>query len=278
MLWLGNTAHLRESDWHSKSGYLKRYAQARSTPELRSLIGSVPNYATWSAADYGAPNAGNGYSHREIAEESFRAFWPQPTQVSALDGIATRFRYADVDFFLLDTHSYRNNTPGPDESMEILGTKQIEWLRQELVRSTATFKIIAAGAPILNPAKTRTNLSYAEREHRRLLQMFRDEAVPGLFSSAAANTTESSRASSTQAATTYSTSPWALSPRIRRKTKTSSTSFACQRPAPSSVTSRSSRFTGPEEDRQLTIRVMDANGDERWNRTIPSSLLSSKGK
>jgi len=182
MLWLGNTAHLRESDWSSKSGYLKRYAHARSTPELAKLLSSTPNYATWGEADYGSPEAGALYSYRKFAEASFNAFWPRPVAIPGLEGIATRFRYADVDFFMLDTRSYRNDTPTSKEPFEILGAQQIEWLRQELIRSSATFKVVVAGAPILNPAKSRSNLSYAEREHTRLLQI-----SPGSFSSVAAN-------------------------------------------------------------------------------------------
>ena len=121
MLWLGNTAHLRVSDWASRSGYLKRYHQARSPSELAPLLANVPQYATWGEADYGSPEADAAYSYREHAEATFRAFWPQPVEVRSLEGLATRFRYADVDFFLLDTRSHRNDTPDSRESVQILG-------------------------------------------------------------------------------------------------------------------------------------------------------------
>ena len=72
-----------------------------------------------------------------------------------LEGVATRFRYADVDFFMLDVRSYRNDTPNGSTRVQILGKEQIHWLRQALIQSTASFKVIIAGAPILNPADSR---------------------------------------------------------------------------------------------------------------------------
>ena len=61
-------------------------------------------------------------------------------------------------------------------------------MREELIRSDATFKVIVAGAPILNPADHPHNLSHAEQEHNRLLEMFRSERISGCSLSVAAPT------------------------------------------------------------------------------------------
>jgi phosphodiesterase/alkaline phosphatase D-like protein len=66
---------------------------------------------------------------------------------------------------MLDTRSYRDDAPSSDRLPVMLGKEQIEWLRQEIINSTATFKIIIAGAPILNPADSRVTSAYADREH-----------------------------------------------------------------------------------------------------------------
>ncbi|HBM86354.1 MAG TPA: phosphodiesterase, partial [Opitutae bacterium] len=58
MIWTGNTAHLRASDWSSQSGTLKRFSKARSVAELQPLLASIPHYATWSNSDYSTSNAG----------------------------------------------------------------------------------------------------------------------------------------------------------------------------------------------------------------------------
>lgn len=273
MLWLGNTAHLRASDWSSRSGYLKRFSHARATPELARLMAGTPNYATWGEADYGAPHTGASYSYRDVAEDSFRAFWPRPVEVPGLEGIATRFRYADVDFFMLDTRSYRNDTPTSKQVFEILGAKQIEWLRQELIRSTATFKVLCAGAPILNPAKTRSNLSYAEQEHTQLLQMLRSEEITGLFFiSGGKYYGELTRLVHASSYNLYdlTVGPLTANPRDNED------ELNFFRMPGSSTFERHFAlidFTGPEEARQIVMRVMSLEGQELWKREIPASAL-----
>jgi alkaline phosphatase D len=273
MLWLGNTAHLRDSDWSSKSGTLKRFTTARTVPELKPLLANVPHYATWSAADYGPNDAGHFYSYRQQATDCFKAFWPQPVEITSLGGIATRFRRADVDFFILDVRSFRDDTHNSKTLPSVLGKEQIEWLRQEIIRSTATFKVIVAGAPILNPADSRDNLSYADREHTELLQMLRDERVSGLFFiSGGKYYGELTRLVH---ANSYNLYDLTLGP-LTANPKDNADELNFFRMPGSSVFERHFAlidFTGPEEDRQLTIRVMSMEGKELWSRTVKASQL-----
>ena len=273
MLWLGNTAHLRESDWGSQSGYLKRYAKARTAPGLARLLAGTSHYGIWGTADYGPPHVGAQYSYRKAAETSFRAFWPRPVEVPELDGIATHFRYADVDFFLLDTRSYRNDTPTSEAPFQMLGDEQIEWLRQELIRSTATFKVVAAGAPILNPAKTRSNLSYAEREHTRLLQMFRSEAISGLFFiSGGKYYGELTRLVH---ANSYNLYDLTVGPLTANPLDNQDELNFFRMPGSSTFERHFALldFKGPEEERSIVIRIMSIEGKELWKREIPASSL-----
>ena len=278
MIWAGNTAHLRDSDWASRSGTLKRFGNARSVSELQPLLASIPHYATWSSADYGTPNAGKYYSYRQHAEDCFKAYWPQPISVTSLDGIVTRFRRADVDFFMLDTRSYRDNAPASDRLPSTLGKAQIEWLRQEIIDSTATFKVIIAGAPILNPADNRTNLSYAEREHSDLLQMLRNERIAGLFFiSGGKYYGELTRLVH---ANSYNLFDLTVGP-LTAKPKDNEDELNFFRMPGSSTFERQFAlldFTGPEEDRAINLRVLSMDGKELWQRTIKASALQPAEK
>lgn len=56
-----------------------------------------------------------------------------------------------LDVFVLDMRSYRNaNSPGrqPDDTTGILGARQLQWLKRELSRSRATWKVIASDMPL----------------------------------------------------------------------------------------------------------------------------------
>lgn len=278
MLWLGNTAHLRESDWSSQSGVIKRFSKARAVPELKPLLANIPNYAVWGSRDYSFTDAGRNYSYREQAHSSFNAFWPQPTQVAALDGISSRFRHADVDFFMLDVRSDRNDRPDSNETAQILGEKQIEWLRQEIIRSTATFKVIVAGSPILNPADSPSNLSYADREHTALLQMLRDERISGLFFiSGGKYYGELTRLVH---ANSYNLYDLTVGP-LTAKPEDNSDELNFFRMPGSSTFERQFALidvSGPEEDRALNIRVMSMEGKELWNREVKASQLQPAGQ
>ncbi len=273
MIWAGNTAHLRKSDWASKSGYLKRFAKARSLPQLKALLQSIPHYATWSDHDFGAPNGGQQSAYRNLAESSFEAYWPRSVEIDQLEGVATQFRYADVDFFMLDVRSYRNDTPDTSTRVQILGKKQIEWLRQSLIRSTATFKVIVAGAPILNPADSRSNLSYAEREHTELLQMLREARIAGLFFiSGGKNYGELTRLVH---ANSYNLYDLTLGPLTANPGNNEDELNFFRMPGSSTFERHFAliEFSGAEKARELTIRVMSMEGKELWHRNIPASSL-----
>ena len=272
MIWTGNTSHLRQSDWSSQSGYFKRYSKARSTPQLEPLLASIPHYATWSSADYSVNNDGKFYSYREQAEKAFKAYWPRAVEVSQLEGIQTRLRRSDVDFFLLDVRSNRDDLPSSNKKAEILGSAQIEWLRQELVRSTATFKLIIAGAPILNPAASPTNLSYASEEQSQLLEMIRTEKIAGLlFISGGKYHGELTRLVHINSYNLYDLSVGPLTANPKQVDELN----YFRMPGTNTLERQFTLidFTGTEENRQLTIRVNSVEGNELWKRTITSKQL-----
>ncbi|MFD7167791.1 alkaline phosphatase D family protein [Streptomyces violascens] len=56
-----------------------------------------------------------------------------------------------LDVFVLDMRTYRDaNSPGrqPDDRVGILGAEQLQWLKRELARSRAVWKVIAADMPL----------------------------------------------------------------------------------------------------------------------------------
>lgn len=275
MIWTGNTAHLRESDWTTQSGYLKRYTTARAVPELQRLLANVPHVATWAQHEYALKNVGKHYTNRAFAEQSFRAFWPLPATIPDLPGIMTRFRCSDVDFILLDVRSHRINSVKSDNFPEILGDIQIEWLRQELVASTATFKVVIAGAPILNPADNPANLSAANYEQNKLLEMLRSEKIGGLFFiSGGKSNGELTRLVH---ANSYNIYDLTVGPLTAIPSESNELNFF-RMPGTNTLERQFALidFEGPEDDRQIRIRVINLEGNEIWSRVIKASQLSRK--
>lgn len=92
-----------------------------------------------------------------LAERSVRAFgeyFPISTlHARGREGRVHRVvRYGPLlDVFVLDMRSYRNaNSPGrqADDTQGILGAEQLAWLKRELSRSRAVWKVIASDMPL----------------------------------------------------------------------------------------------------------------------------------
>lgn len=88
-----------------------------------------------------------------LAERAFRAFheWLPIDPAEAVDGRIHRVvRYGPLlDVFVLDMRTYKDaNGTNVGPAGQVLGSAQVQWLIDELTRSTATWKIIAADLPI----------------------------------------------------------------------------------------------------------------------------------
>jgi alkaline phosphatase D len=71
----------------------------------------------------------------------------------------------DLDLFIIDARSYRSQNhiaDAPDSNKTLLGDEQLQWLRQELSNSNATWKVISSDVPISIP--TGSNASILGRD------------------------------------------------------------------------------------------------------------------
>jgi alkaline phosphatase D len=134
----------------------------------------TPTLATWDDHDYVENNTDGYSSGKETALAVFSDYWPNPAHgTDAVPGVFFSTSYGDVDFFFLDGRYYR----GYNDS--VLGNDQMAWLQQELLLSTATFKIIALG---VQWTLTDTNDSWFEYSAARnaFFDFLRDNAIDGV--------------------------------------------------------------------------------------------------
>lgn len=181
MIWLGDNVYMREPDWYTKTGIYHRYTHDRSLNELQPLLGSVHHYAIWDDHDYGPNNSDRSFRGKHISRQAFIDFWANPTYGLDEEGITTNFRWADVDFYLLDNRFFRSPQNRKNTYKEILGEKQFEWLIDALTSSNATFKIIAIGGQVLNSEKVYENYSNWTDEHSKLLSQIENEKIEGVI-------------------------------------------------------------------------------------------------
>ena len=182
MLWLGDNTYLRESDWNSRTGFIKRYSHTRALRELQPLLASTHHYATWDDHDYGPNNSDGSFWLKETASEIFKLFWTNPNyDVTGKGGITGLFQWSDVDFFLMDNRYHRTSNNNFTEDRQILGKDQIDWLINALTFSQATFKFIAIGGQVISSGAVYENYANYPEERKYLLDKIREAKVEGVI-------------------------------------------------------------------------------------------------
>ena len=178
-------------DWNNitevRSIFLEHWKYNRNDTYFKEFLSNVSMYSQWDdheiINDWGSKwPYWNLFSidregYPNIVKEGTDAFlYYSPLDINNKTGNATAndhdehvyrsFNWGkDLDIFLIDGRSYRSqnhlaDTPDSDKTM--LGEKQLEWLKQELSNSNATWKIISSDVPISIP--TGSNASILGRD------------------------------------------------------------------------------------------------------------------
>lgn len=266
MIWLGNNVWLREPDWSSRSGVLARYGKNRAQPELQPLLASVNHVATLSTHDFGPEGADRHSPSAPHAAAGFDRFWANPPLGQpGLEGVTTTLAWSDVEFFILDDHTARDLNPGAPSKRTILGEEQLTWLINSLRRSTATFKIIVMGSPILSPADSPENYYMAENERERFLDAIKDDKISGLFFvTGGKDHGELTKMVRANAPDAYELTLGPMTGRPASNTR----ELNYFRVPSTSIFQRHFailEFHGPETDRQMSVTTYDANGTKLWS-------------
>lgn len=278
MLWLGDNVYLREADWYSRTGVLRRYTHTRSLPQLQPLLGASANYAIWDDHDFGPNDADRAFRGAPLTLEAFKLFWDNPSYgIPTLPGCATTFEWGDVQFFLLDDRSARTPNRSRVGPRTILGDDQIRWLVDGLVSSNATFKIVAIGGQVLNPVAKFENYATYPEEREKLLKAIQSEGVRGviILSGDRHHTELTGMAINPTERGGYTLYDLTVSP-------------LTSTPAPDSTEANTLRvpgtfvgernfatldFAGARNDRSVTIQVRNASGKLLWERRIAAKDL-----
>lgn len=151
MLWGGDNFYYRHHDCSSESGMRYRWHHARSQDTLNRLLASRPNYAIWDDHDFGPNNAERSFQMKQTALNLFKQYWPAPAYgMPENEGIYQKFDWEDCTFLMLDNRYHRSHPDMDSASKVMLGKLQMQWLKENLLFTHATFKFITIGTQIIN--------------------------------------------------------------------------------------------------------------------------------
>ncbi len=275
MVWLGDNVYLREPDWNTRAGIMKRYSHTRALPESRALFASVPNYATWDDHDYGPNDADRSWWGKKNTLDAFKLFWPNPSYgVMDRPGVTTTFEVADVQVFLLDDRTERSANDRKDGTRTILGDEQIEWLIDALASSTATFKVVAVGSQFLTDNLRKECFSRMPAERQRIIDLITANKIPGvIFATGDIHAAELSRLDRPGTYPLYEITSSSLTAGSNKDINNQSNTYRVPGTAYGAHNFGLISASGPKGSRVLTLRIMDTNGKEVWKRDIAEREL-----
>ncbi|MCX6140562.1 MAG: alkaline phosphatase D family protein [Candidatus Kapabacteria bacterium] len=270
MIWLGDNTYLREPDWNSRSGMIKRYSHTRALTESRALFSSVPNYATWDDHDYGPNDSDRSWWGKKDALEIFRLFWPNPSfGVMDKPGVTTSFELVDVQFFLLDDRYYRSSNDRKDGDRTILGEHQIQWLIDALASSTATFRVIVVGSQFLTDNLRKECFSRIPEERERIIELITENKIPGvLFVTGDIHAAELSKLDRSGTYPLYDFTSSSLTAGSNKDIANQSNKYRVPGTEYGGHNFGLISVSGDKGARVLTLRIMDKDGKAVWKREI----------
>jgi hypothetical protein len=186
MVWLGDAVYLLGiehagglcpgmlNDWDTKDSLFKRFAFYWGLHD--SLMTAMPHLSIPDNHDLGGNEFNKTMATLGIAKENYMQWWVNPEYKSnaAGQGLYSSYRYQDAEFFLLDNRSYRESTT------RHLGPGQLAWLKQALLNSTATFKILISGTPAFDKHWGGRNFSITT-EADTLMQYIKANNINGVL-------------------------------------------------------------------------------------------------
>jgi alkaline phosphatase D len=188
MVWTGDAWYSREVDYYSDWGLRYRASHERSIPIIQNFLKAMPQYAIWDDHDYGPNDIGKNYILKETSRDIWKKYWCNPSYGENGQGTYTMTSWGDADIFLTDDRWWRSDDRMkdslygfPNNEKQMLGEQQMEWLKNSLLYSSATFKIIVLGSQVLNPASPFDKWSKFSAEYEEMTDFLKEYKINGVL-------------------------------------------------------------------------------------------------
>ncbi len=178
MLWLGDMVYL-PYDLDTLIAYDTYMRYSTQSPKRNQLFQSFFHFGMWDDHDYSYNNATADYSDKAYTASLFKYWLPNPNyeHPGKTGGIYHSYKYRDVEFFNTDVRYYKTYN-------DHLGQEQLDWLKQRLLQSNATFKFIQVGTPVLerkiDDSNTETTM-WQTGERAELFEFIYDNNIEGVI-------------------------------------------------------------------------------------------------
>jgi alkaline phosphatase D len=169
MLLLGDNVY---SDTDDRGEKLISHKLQRNIKNFKNIVKDVPTYAIWDDHDFGKNDSGGYNTNEKSARDAFMDVWANPGYGENNKGIYYSFKRGDVEFFMLDGRSFKRS------GKDFLGSDQLNWLKHNLSKSDAVFKVLAVGQVFNEEDQSWAD---APDERENLLNFIKDKKIKGVI-------------------------------------------------------------------------------------------------
>ncbi len=183
-LWLGDYLYYTpfltsSSEKYTVERMYKRWIFKRQKRKVQAFMESMPQYAMWDDHDYGPNNSDSSFALKHPSYQIYHDFFPNPENPNkTVPGNYFNFRYLDTEVFMTDGRTYRTHDTVTHAQM--LGPAQLQWLQQQLLASTATFKFVGFGSQALNTCSTGECYWKYKDELQKLMNFIIENRIEGV--------------------------------------------------------------------------------------------------
>lgn len=189
-VWLGDNVY---GDTDDMNVLQQKYTMVQQQPEYKQLAASAKVIGTWDDHDYGKNDAGKEY---KMKQESAQLFWdfigePADSPRRQQNGVYSVHDFGPVGrrvkVIMLDSRYNRDSLQRVDkvylrnETGDVLGEEQWQWLEQELRNSTARVNIIANGIQVLPEEHAYEKWANFPASRQRLLNLIASSGAKGVI-------------------------------------------------------------------------------------------------
>ena len=138
-LLIGDNMYIETSSW-TEMDLWPLYKDNRDI-YFQDFADHIPILTIWDDHDYGINDDDQSNPYKVESRAAFGKYWANPPYVEENGSIYYQFSAGDTEFFMLDTRWNR------DPGVTMLGATQLQWLKDQLLASTAKFKFIVSSVP-----------------------------------------------------------------------------------------------------------------------------------
>jgi len=282
MVWLGDNIYLREPDWNTQTGFFHRYTHTRSTPEMQALLAGTHQYAILDDHDYGPNDSDRSFWNKNVSLNTFDLFWANPsTGVGDIKAAVSYFSWGDCDFFMLDNRTFRTPNYRKEDNKTQLGKEQLEWLKDNLSSSHATFKFVVVGGQFLSTCgmyETYANYGFAAERQEIIDYIHFNEIRNVIFLTGDRHQSEISVLKRDRKPTIYDITVSALTSRASRKNENEVNPLRVEESIINVKNFGLIKLSGVRNERVLSAVFHDTSGKEIYRYEIKEETKKGSSK